>query len=90
MKLSVLKELVKQLEAHSAPGSDPNVRFWMPRPEGLPAAEKDAKQFVEFDITAGSDIQHAVWESKIVAISDGCLPKLGDFDLPVHMVPFYK
>lgn len=91
MRLSELKALVAEMEENimNPENPDPDVRFWMPRPKGLPAGPKQTSSFIEFTISLTPDSAELM-NHMVNGITLGCIPQLGDFSIPVTMVDFYK
>lgn len=87
MKLSQLEALVRDMRLLSKEGTDPEVRFHKRRQEGEVCGPRDSTAFVQYEIQESAD---PAWSYKVVAASSGIIAKVGDFDLPLVVAPFYK
>jgi len=87
MKLSSLKELIKEIESHVTPGNpDPDVSFWIHRVERLREAGPDDSQcFVNFEI----DVTYKIKEHRVVHNVTQVVHRHGDFCIPLAVAPFF-
>lgn len=92
MKLSTLEKLVQSVRAHSAL-PDPNVTFYIKRSEPhQDVMPGESAYFTTFDFNEPEygDIDYTVRHSKVVITSPRCMQQVGDFDLQLKRVPFFK
>ena len=88
MKLSVLKELVAEIEEHTiSTNTDPDISFWVHRVERLhEAGPDDSNCFVNFDI----DMAHPISEHIVCHSVPSVVHSRGDFCVPLIVTPFFK